>query len=321
MTNSPLILSCSTMAFSKWEFLHSWLAFDGRMLTLPFWPAEDTTTSEYLGGASFKDGAREESVLELSYRWASSRSDAWFPWLPLCGRFWRLHVSTAMQQQDAMQMMRMAKIVTIAPMTEALSLKILSILFSEIGKDFYHYSLKISSIFTSRKRSLGQGNIFTGLCLSGGGVADTPWAPQRDDHWSGRYASYWNAFFYLWCWLRNTRSDAMGNRLQRTKCNVTSLTWSDGECDCSGFHESRTPDMATVPSLPHVSHAWNGQCRTLWTLVSSMHYNNGNIFIVFQNLKRKYYSKYIRIFLLLKRINLFKISTKKRNGIQNCRKW
>ena len=49
------------------------------MLTLPFWPAEDTTTSEYLGGASFKDGASEESVLELSYRWASSRSDAWFP--------------------------------------------------------------------------------------------------------------------------------------------------------------------------------------------------------------------------------------------------
>ena len=30
-------------------------------------------------------------------------------------------------------------------------------------------------IFTAHKRSFGQGNIFTGVCLSNGGVANTPY--------------------------------------------------------------------------------------------------------------------------------------------------
>ena len=82
---------------------------------------------------------------------------------------------------------------------------------------FYRYILRI---FTAHKRSLGQGNIFSSVCqefCSQGGVclsacwdttppgsrhpprADTPlhsacWEIRST---SGRYASYWNAIFFL----------------------------------------------------------------------------------------------------------------------------
>ena len=58
-------------------------------------------------------------------------------------------------------------------------------------------------IITDRKRSLGQGNIFTnvcqefcsqGGCLVPGGVCGDP--PPRDGYCCGRYASYWNAFLF-----------------------------------------------------------------------------------------------------------------------------
>ena len=58
-----------------------------------------------------------------------------------------------------------------------------------------HYEHR--SIFTARKRSLGQGNMFTGVCLSTGGVpdqvhppgADTPLSrhPQPSAEHAGRY--------------------------------------------------------------------------------------------------------------------------------------
>ena len=82
-------------------------------------------------------------------------------------------------------------------------------------------------IFTARKRSLGQGNIFAPVCHSvhsGGGVPrqvppgqgtppgpgtpprarytpQTRYTPGSSAYWeiratSGRYASYWNAFLY-----------------------------------------------------------------------------------------------------------------------------
>ena len=84
-------------------------------------------------------------------------------------------------------------------------------------------------VFTARKRSLGQGNVFTGVCLSTGevpgpeGVEGVP-APGRgacsgggvpapgglvwgvpggdppDGYCCGRYASYWNAFLFLY-WI------------------------------------------------------------------------------------------------------------------------
>ena len=73
--------------------------------------------------------------------------------------------------------------------------------------------LDLKMFITARKRSLGQGSIFTPVChfCSQGGVADTPtWAdtPRADTPspgqtpppWAdtpqdgGRYASYWNAF-------------------------------------------------------------------------------------------------------------------------------
>ena len=86
-------------------------------------------------------------------------------------------------------------------------------------------------VFTSRKRSLGQGNVFTHVCQSfcsrGGDVypactgqggalprrwparergcpgtrgRHSPPGPEtdpRDDHWSGQYASYWNTFLFF----------------------------------------------------------------------------------------------------------------------------
>ena len=86
------------------------------------------------------------------------------------------------------------------------------------------HSLDFICVFTSRKRSLGQGNIFRNVCQEfcwWGGVclsacwdtplgAGTPWAgsplEQAPPHrsracWeirstSGRYASYWNAFLF-----------------------------------------------------------------------------------------------------------------------------
>ena len=65
------------------------------------------------------------------------------------------------------------------------------------------------SIFTARKRSLGQGNIFTpvchsvhtgGICLSAGAGAGAD-TPLRSACWeirstSGQYASYWNAILF-----------------------------------------------------------------------------------------------------------------------------
>ena len=78
------------------------------------------------------------------------------------------------------------------------------------------------SIITACKWSLGQGNVFTGMCQSvhgGGGLPpdrDPPWTetgPGQRSPWtetpptprrrppcaakSGRYASYWNAFLFL----------------------------------------------------------------------------------------------------------------------------
>ena len=64
-------------------------------------------------------------------------------------------------------------------------------------------------IITARKRSLGQGNMFTGVCLSTGGVpgprGEGAWSrgevpgvdPPPDGYSCGRYASYWNAFLFL----------------------------------------------------------------------------------------------------------------------------
>ena len=71
-------------------------------------------------------------------------------------------------------------------------------------------AIKCNIIITARKRSLGQGNIFTGVCPPGGGVClwvqgctppghthsldIPPPCPPRST--SGWYASYWNAFLF-----------------------------------------------------------------------------------------------------------------------------
>ena len=119
-------------------------------------------------------------------------------------------------------------------------------------------------ISTGRKRSLGEGNVFTlvchsvhrwGVCVpacsgwglypnmqwgkgmstSGSGGCTPPWThpqadsldthtlytpswvdnppPHRDDHWSGRYASYWNAFLLLGQLYRNQMETEMDRLL------------------------------------------------------------------------------------------------------------
>ena len=81
---------------------------------------------------------------------------------------------------------------------------------------FHYWQCLIEFVFiTARKRSLGQGNVFTPVCQwfcsRKGGVSasgsrgvyippDTH-TPGRDGHWSGRYASCWNAFFFIF--IRN----------------------------------------------------------------------------------------------------------------------
>ena len=102
---------------------------------------------------------------------------------------------------------------------------------------WHGHCVHAAALVIVRKRSLGQGNIFTIVCLSTGGCIpacngagvytplDTdplgrhsrwtytpprqasPWtrihtSPRetpRDNHWSGQYASYWNAFLFLVC--------------------------------------------------------------------------------------------------------------------------
>ena len=90
---------------------------------------------------------------------------------------------------------------------------------------------RILLIFTARKRSLGQGNKFTGVCLSTRGVPGPVWClvlgegvPGAGGAWSkggllpggvwrpppdgcccGRCASYWNAFLSEEFFLRATR--------------------------------------------------------------------------------------------------------------------
>ena len=77
-------------------------------------------------------------------------------------------------------------------------------------------------IFTARKRSLGQGNVFTcvchsvrgglhsgrgppptGICIQGGTVGQTPPGIWDTRIWStsGRYASHWNAFLFVVCFV------------------------------------------------------------------------------------------------------------------------
>ena len=98
-------------------------------------------------------------------------------------------------------------------------------LSSEQGCHPVRLCVKFSSLFTARKQSFGQGNIFTSVCHSvhrGGALIDRdPWTdtpswilldryPPLRSSWtetpctvtSGRYASYWNAFlfgFFLLC--------------------------------------------------------------------------------------------------------------------------
>ena len=68
---------------------------------------------------------------------------------------------------------------------------------------FHPYAKLRHCIITARKRSLRQGNVFTGVCLSMGGEVlpdrdlpwtDTPWTEPPRMVKSGQYASYWNAF-------------------------------------------------------------------------------------------------------------------------------
>ena len=77
------------------------------------------------------------------------------------------------------------------------------------------------TIFTACKRSFGQGNMFTGVCLSTGGVPGpgrvpgpggvscprgVPGGDPPHGYCCGRYASYWNAFLFRMHlhWMKQT---------------------------------------------------------------------------------------------------------------------
>ena len=83
----------------------------------------------------------------------------------------------------------------------------------------------IKSIITARKRSLGQGNMFTGVCLATGedawSIGEDAWSrggvpgpggclveTPPDGYCCGRYASYWNVF--LFCNLIKISDLALG---------------------------------------------------------------------------------------------------------------
>ena len=90
--------------------------------------------------------------------------------------------------------------------------------------NYYQLPLPTSAChsFVARKRSLGQGNVFTGICLqrgclplgreggvvplgpgrcaSGSGCVHTLWdtpTDAPDSQTDGRYTSYWNAFLFF----------------------------------------------------------------------------------------------------------------------------
>ena len=73
---------------------------------------------------------------------------------------------------------------------------------------FFYVQLRL---ITARKRCLGQGNIFIGVCQKfcsqvggvsarGGGVCfwGVSGGDPPDGYCCGRYASYWNAFLYMY---------------------------------------------------------------------------------------------------------------------------
>ena len=62
--------------------------------------------------------------------------------------------------------------------------------FESVAAIFRKYKTDVFIIITARKRSLGQGNVFTAVCHS-----------VHSGHRSGRYASYWNAYLLYRCLL------------------------------------------------------------------------------------------------------------------------
>ena len=82
----------------------------------------------------------------------------------------------------------------------------------------YRRTSFVNSLITACKRSLEQGNMFTGVCLSTGGrplpggclllggacSGGVPGGPP-DGYRCGRYASHWNAFLFLKFFYRKER--------------------------------------------------------------------------------------------------------------------
>ena len=97
---------------------------------------------------------------------------------------------------------------------------------------WFFLSVIFSCLNTARKRSLGQGNIFTSVC-PGGGEFDFPAcitghiqrgsASPHLEHCrirsiSGRYASYWNAFFFTKCFVQMSHIKFRENNFCKKLC-------------------------------------------------------------------------------------------------------
>ena len=73
-------------------------------------------------------------------------------------------------------------------------LTIILLQFRDYFSNFQGIFWQYFKFFTARRQSLGQGNIFTGVCLSTGGRGFPDREPPPCMVKNGRYASYWNAF-------------------------------------------------------------------------------------------------------------------------------
>ena len=97
------------------------------------------------------------------------------------------------------------------------------------------------TLIAARKRSLGQGNMFTGVCLStggclvhggvgacsgGSGPGRTWWRPP-DSYCCRRYASYWNAFLLnrILHILKNPPPDLYFKVCANLQCSFQNATW------------------------------------------------------------------------------------------------
>ena len=141
----------------------------------------------------------------------------------------------------------------------------------------YFIKLREGNVFTTRKRSLGQGNIFIGVCqefcsqgggpglggllLGGAAPGGVPGGDPPDGYRCGQFASYWNAFLLHLCvilsfWGISVRvGESLSRRVSVRGVSVQGCLCPGGLCQ---------GDPRTVKSGRYASH-WNAFFLLLWS--------------------------------------------------------